>query len=88
MNLDNRIATKLIPFIAAFCDRTRTPIGKGMLFIIKGFFLGALFFLLIPVITSSTLPFKVLFIVILFMNMVMAISRGPKITPIPDVIYS
>jgi len=88
MNLDNILAIILIPFIGALSDRTRTPIGKRMPFIITGLPLGALFFLLIPVIAYSTLPFAVLFIVILFMNIAMAISRGPVIALMPDVVPS
>uniref|UniRef100_A0A7C4XU58 MFS transporter n=1 Tax=Caldisericum exile TaxID=693075 RepID=A0A7C4XU58_9BACT len=88
MNLDNILAIILIPFIGALSDRTRTPIGKRMPFIITGLPLGALFFLLIPVIAYSTLPFVALFIVILFMNIAMAISRGPVIALMPDVVPS
>jgi len=88
MNLDNILAIILIPFIGALSDRTRTPIGKRMPFIITGLPLGALFFLLIPVIAYSTLPFAALFIVILFMNIAMAISRGPVIALMPDVVPS
>jgi MFS family permease len=88
MNLDNVLAIVLIPFIGALSDRTNTPIGKRMPFIVTGLPLGALLFLLIPIVAYSTLPFFVLFIVIASMNIAMAISRAPVIALMPDVVPS
>ncbi|MGC8721854.1 MAG: MFS transporter [Caldisericaceae bacterium] len=88
MNLDNVLAIVLIPFIGALSDRTNTAIGKRMPFILTGLPLGALFFLVIPIVAYSTLPFYVLFLVIMGMNVAMAVARAPVIALMPDVVPS
>ncbi len=91
MNLDNILAIILIPIVGILSDRTETPIGRRMPYIISGLPVGAILFILIPVIagvSATSNNFWLLFVVILFMNIAMAVSRAPTISLMPDVVPS
>lgn len=91
MNLDNILAIILIPIVGILSDRTETPIGRRMPYIISGLPIGAILFILIPVIagvSATSNNFWLLFVVILFMNIAMAVSRAPTISLMPDVVPS
>jgi MFS family permease len=90
MNIDNIFAITLIPIIAAYSDKVSTRIGRRMPFIITGMPLMAVFFAIIPWIpiwfgTSST-ALILFMIVVILMNISAAISRGPVIALMPDIV--
>ena len=84
MTLDNIFALFLIPIVAAISDRTRTPIGRRIPFILVTLPLSALFFASIPFAAAKGLA---LLILILFMlNVFKQSGRGPVVALMPDTI--
>ena len=84
MGLDNLFAILLIPVFSALSDRTRTPIGRRMPFIIITLPLTAIFFALLPTAALKTLGF--LIILIFLLNLVKQAARGPVVALMPDII--
>src|SRR5690625_69791 len=82
MGLDNLMAVILIPVIGAWSDRLKTPLGGRLPFIIVGMPLAALFFILLPFVSQTTLIF-LLIIDIIFL-LAMTIYRAPVIALMPD----
>ena len=84
MGLDNLFAILLIPVFSALSDRTRTPIGRRMPFIIVTLPLTAVFFALLPTAALKSLAFLV--IVIFLLNLFKQAARGPVVALMPDII--
>jgi maltose/moltooligosaccharide transporter len=85
MTLDNIFALLLIPIVAALSDRTRTPIGRRMPYILVTLPLSALFFALIP---QGALPGGSLVLLvglIFFLNIFKQAARGPVVALMPDL---
>lgn len=82
MGLDNLMAVILIPIIGAWSDRLNTPLGGRLPFIIIGMPLAAIFFILIPF--MSTINLVVLLIVDIIFLLAMTIYRAPVIALMPD----
>ena len=82
MGLDNLFALALIPIVSAWSDRTRTPIGRRMPFILVTLPLTAVFFALLPYATARSLVFLIL--VIFFLNVFKQSARGPVVALMPD----
>ncbi len=84
MTLDNIFAIFLIPIFAALSDRTRTPIGRRMPYIILFLPLSAIAFGIIPFASLSSL---VLLIIMIFaLNVFKQSVRGPVVALMPDII--
>ncbi|MGI6439711.1 MAG: MFS transporter [Sphaerochaetaceae bacterium] len=84
MTLDNVFAIFLIPVFSALSDRTRTPIGRRMPYIITLLPLSAFTFGLIPFAALSSL---VLLIILIFaLNLFKQAARGPVVALMPDMI--
>ncbi len=84
MTLDNIFALLLIPVVSALSDKTRTPIGRRMPFIIVTLPLTAVFFSLLPYAALKSLAF--LIIIIFFLNVFKQSARGPVVALMPDTI--
>lgn len=84
MTLDNVFAICLIPVVSALSDRTRTPIGRRMPFIISTLPLTALAFGLIPFTAMNTVWALILSIFLL--NIFKQSARGPVVALMPDII--
>ncbi len=84
MTLDNVFAIFLIPIFAALSDRTRTPIGRRMPYIISLLPLSALAFALIPFSALSSLG--LLITLIFALNIFKQTVRGPVVALMPDII--
>ena len=81
MTIDNIFGVIFQPLFGMLSDRTRTPIGKRMPYIIIGAPVCGILFALIPQMRSL---FALMAIVILF-NFVMSIWRSPMIALMPDL---
>lgn len=84
MGIDNLFALMLIPIVAALSDKTRTPIGRRMPYIIVTLPLTAIFFSLLPSAALKSLAFLV--VVIFFLNVFKQAARGPVVALMPDII--
>ncbi len=84
MGIDNFFAILLIPIVSALSDRTRTPIGRRMPYIITMLPASAVFFSLMPNAALKSLMF--LIICIFFLNLFKQAVRGPVVALMPDII--
>ncbi|MCB5231191.1 MAG: MFS transporter [Candidatus Cloacimonetes bacterium] len=84
MTLDNIFAIFLIPIFSAISDRTRTPIGRRMPFIVVLLPLSGIAYSLIPFSALSSLALLV--IVIFALNLFKQAVRGPVVALMPDII--
>ncbi|HDQ13321.1 MAG TPA: MFS transporter [Sediminispirochaeta sp.] len=84
MGLDNLFALMLIPIVSALSDKTRTPIGRRMPYIIVTLPITALFFGMLPGAALRSLGF--LIVVIFFLNLFKQAARGPVVALMPDII--
>lgn len=84
MTLDNVFAIFLIPIFSAISDRTRTPIGRRMPFIITLLPLSAIAFGLLPFSALSSLVW--LIVCIFALNICKQSVRGPVVALMPDII--
>jgi maltose/moltooligosaccharide transporter len=82
MSLDNLLAIFLIPLVAVWSDRARTPLGRRMPFIIVLLPLSAIAFSAIPYVASSLLWIVIL---VLVLNLFKQSVRGPVIALMPDL---
>src|SRR5690625_613337 len=82
MGLDNLMAVLLIPVIGAWSDRLNTPLGGRLPFLAVGMPLAALFFILLPFV--STLTLWILLGVDIIFLLAMTIYRAPVIALMPD----
>ncbi len=84
MTLDNIFALFLIPIVSVWSDRTRSPIGRRMPFIIITLPLTALCFSGLPYAGAHSLA--ALVILIFFLNIFKQAARGPVVALMPDTI--
>ncbi|MBP7479412.1 MAG: MFS transporter [Spirochaetaceae bacterium] len=84
MSLDNVLAIFLIPLVSAWSDKTRSPIGRRMPWIIVLLPLSALSFAYIPYAARSSLT--ALIIVLALLNLVKQSVRGPVVALMPDTV--
>lgn len=84
MTLDNIFALFLIPVFSALSDRTRTPIGRRMPYILILLPLSAIFFAAIPFSALRGLP--VLVVTLFLLNAAKQAARGPVVALMPDTI--
>ncbi|ONK21070.1 MFS transporter [Bacillus sp. VT-16-64] len=82
MGLDNLLAVLLIPIIGAWSDRLKTPLGGRLPFLLVGMPLAALFFIILPFSSQTTL--LILLIVDIIFLLAMTIFRAPVIALMPD----
>ena len=84
MTLDNILAIFLIPVFSALSDRTRSPIGRRMPFIIILLPLTAICFGLIPL--SALHSLWLLIVLVFLLNIFKQAVRGPVVALMPDMI--
>ncbi|MFN3412165.1 MAG: MFS transporter [Exilispira sp.] len=84
MTIDNIFAIFLIPIVSAISDRTRTPIGRRMPYILVTLPMSALFFALIPFGYLKSLA--ALIIVVFLLNIFKQSARGPVVALMPDTV--
>src|SRR5690625_2502305 len=82
MGLDNLLAVILIPVIGSWSDRLKSPFGGRLPFLVIGMPIAALFFILIPIVSQTSL-WLLLAVDILFL-LAMTIYRAPVIALMPD----
>jgi MFS family permease len=90
MTFDNIAGILIQPYIGQLSDRTRTRFGRRMPYLMVGAPIGALFFVLIPVIHlglphTEVTTLLLLTGVIIVMNIALAIFRTPVIALMPDI---
>lgn len=84
MSLDNLMALFLIPFGSVWSDRTRSPIGRRMPWIVLLLPLAAVCFGLIPYAAEYSLAALLCLLVLL--NCFKQSARGPVVALMPDII--
>ncbi|MDR3201363.1 MAG: MFS transporter [Spirochaetales bacterium] len=84
MTLDNIFALFLIPLVSALSDRTRTPLGRRMPWILATLPPAAVFFALIPFAGLRSLVLLVGTVFLL--NIFKQAARGPVVALMPDTI--
>lgn len=84
MSLDNLFALFLIPLVSVWSDRTRTPIGRRMPWIVTLLPLSAIAFALIPYSAERSLAALVILLIVL--NLLKQSVRGPIVALMPDSI--
>lgn len=84
MTFDNILAIFLIPIFSALSDRTRTPIGRRMPFIIVLLPLTAVTFGLIPF--SALYALWLLIVAVFLLNLFKQAVRGPIVALMPDMV--
>lgn len=84
MTLDNILAIFLIPIFSALSDRTVTPIGRRMPYIITLLPITAILFALVPFASLSSL--FLLVSVVFFLNLAKQAARGPVVALMPDMV--
>ena len=84
MAADNVFALFLLPIFGTLSDKTKTPIGKRMPFVIAGTLLAFLFLMVLPY--ADNTANKVLFVGGLFLLLVsMGTYRSPAVALMPDL---
>ena len=84
MALDNLAALILLPIFGSLSDKTKTPIGKRMPYILVGTFVSAVAFPFIPLLfhyNNIVGTIILMFIVVIFMMM----YRNPAVALMPDM---
>jgi len=84
MSLDNLASILIIPLFGWLSDRTRTPIGRRMPYIIVGCFISLVLFPLIAVMYIFN-SFVGYFVVIICLVVTMASFRSPAVALMPDI---
>lgn len=84
MALDNALAILLIPIVSAWSDRTRTPIGRRMPFIIVTLPITAILFAFIPWSLEQSLIAGLL--IVFALNLFKQAARGPVVALMPDLV--
>lgn len=84
MSLDNLLALFLIPVVTVWSDRTRTPLGRRMPWIVVLLPLSAVCFAFIPYAAESSLV--ALIVLLVFLNLFKQSARGPVVALMPDTI--
>lgn len=83
MTLDNVFAILLIPVVTIWSDRTRSPLGRRMSFIVPLLPLSAVCFAIIPYAAYSLL---LLLAAVFLLNVFKQSARGPVVALMPDLI--
>lgn len=81
MTIDNYAGLILQPTFGTLSDRTNTPFGKRMPYLMIGMPLAAISVMLIP----SHWSLVSLIVIIVFMNVIMATFRSPTVALMPDI---
>jgi len=84
MTLDNIMALMLIPLVTALSDKTRTPIGRRMPYILVTLPMSAVVFVFLPRAGMTSLVMLISAIVLL--NLFKQAARGPVVALMPDTI--
>ena len=84
MTLDNIFAIFLIPVVAVWSDRVKTPIGRRMPFILVTLPLTAVCFAWLPYAAAASLA--VLVAAIFLLNVWKQSARGPVVALMPDIV--
>lgn len=84
MSLDNVLALFLIPAVSVWSDRTDTPFGRRMPWIVTLLPLAAVCFAFIPYAAEKSLLLLVSLLVVL--NLLKQSARGPVVALMPDTI--
>lgn len=84
MSLDNMLALFLIPIVSVWSDRTQTPIGRRLPWILVLLPLSAILFGYIPYAAEHSL--MALFLLLVFLNLAKQSARGPVVALMPDTI--
>jgi maltose/moltooligosaccharide transporter len=84
MALDNILALFMLPLFGAISDRTNTPIGKRMPFIIGGTALAVITMNFMPM-GDNTNNFWIFIIALFFTLVAMSTYRSPAVALMPDV---
>jgi len=84
MAMDNMLALLLIPIVSVWSDRTRSPFGRRMPWIVILLTLSAFMFALIPWAAGRSL--LTLVVLLLFLNVCRQSARGPVVALMPDTI--
>ncbi len=84
MAADNVLAVFLLPLFGALSDRTRTPLGKRMPYIVGGSLAAALLMMLIPF-ANLRRSFWLFFAGLAILLVVMGTFRSPAVALMPDV---
>ncbi len=84
MTLDNVLAIFLIPIFSALSDRTRTPIGRRMPYIVTLLPVTAVVFALLPF--SAYKSLLLLIITVFMLNIAKQAVRGPVVALMPDMV--
>ncbi len=84
MTIDNYLGLFIQPAVGVLSDRTRTPFGRRMPFLMVGMPLTAVFLLLL----STYINLYVIIISMIFTNLFMSIFRSPLISLMPDITYT
>jgi maltose/moltooligosaccharide transporter len=82
MTIDNIFGIIFQPLFGVLSDKTHTPIGRRMPYILIGIPICALLFALVPTMSFNILP---LMITIIVFNMVMSTWRSPVVALMPDI---
>ena len=86
MTLDNVLALFLIPLVAALSDKTRTPIGRRMPYILVTVPLSGIFFALVPFGALPTGSLAALVALVFLLNLAKQAARGPVVALMPDTV--
>ncbi|WP_238565739.1 MFS transporter [Spirochaeta lutea] len=86
MTLDNVFALFLIPLVASLSDRTNTPIGRRMPYILVTVPLSGIFFSLLPYGATPYGTITVLILIIFLLNLAKQAARGPVVALMPDLV--
>ncbi|HSV55668.1 MAG TPA: MFS transporter [Magnetospirillaceae bacterium] len=84
MTLDNLFALFLIPLVAVWSDKTRTPIGRRMPFILVTLPLMAVSFGLLPY--AAEVSLAALVAAVFLLNVWKQAARGPVVALMPDTV--
>lgn len=84
MALDNLFAIFMIPLMSAWSDKTKTPIGRRMPFVIVGILLSALSFAILPFVNDiGSIGLLILNILVVLVSM--NVYRSPCVALMPDI---
>lgn len=86
MTLDNVLAIFLIPIVSALSDKTRTPIGRRMPFILVTVPLSGIFFASLPFGARPSGTLAALIVLVFLLNMAKQAARGPVVALMPDTV--
>ena len=84
MSADNVLALFLLPVFGALSDKTKTPIGRRMPFILIGTALASVFLFALPF-ADQTVNIVLFVIALFFLLISMGIYRSPAVALMPDL---